>query len=123
MPSGARRGTPGVRPLPNDEFMTRVRLSQRFSRIAILVAKVLPVAAFLLTLRSGPKFEVLAENQLWDPAAQKPDPAKAAAEDTEEKRKAAAMFSGSTQYGVAAVSGSLLIRTGEKVYCLRTLTK
>lgn len=70
-------------------------------------------------LRSGPKFEVLAENQLWDPASQKPDPAKAAAEDTEEKRKAAAMFSGSTQYGVAAVSGSLLIRTGERLYCLR----
>lgn len=70
-------------------------------------------------LRSGPKFEVLAENQLWDPASQKPDPAKAAAEDTDEKRKAAAMFSGATQYGVAAVSGSLLIRTGEKLYCLR----
>jgi outer membrane protein assembly factor BamB len=71
-------------------------------------------------IRSGPKFEVLAENQLWDPASQKPDPAKAAAEDTEEKRKAAATFSGSTQYGIAAVSGSLLIRTGEKLYCLRT---
>lgn len=71
-------------------------------------------------LRSGPKFEVLAENQLWDPASQKPDPAKGAAEDTEEKKKAAAMFSGSTQYGVAAVTGSLLIRTGEKLYCLRT---
>ncbi len=70
-------------------------------------------------LRSGPKFEVLAENQLWDPAAQKLDPAKAAAEDTEEKRKAAALFSGSTQYGVAAVSGNLLIRTGEKLFCLR----
>jgi hypothetical protein len=36
--------------------MTRVRLPQRFSRFAILVAKVLPVAAFLLTLSSGPKF-------------------------------------------------------------------
>jgi outer membrane protein assembly factor BamB len=71
-------------------------------------------------IRSGPKFEVLAENQLWDPAAQRPDPAKAAAEDTEEKKKAAAMFSGSTQYGIAAVSGTLLIRTGEQLYCLRT---
>lgn len=70
-------------------------------------------------LRAGPKFEVLAENQLWDPAAFKPDPAKAAAEDTEEKRKGAANFSGPTQYGVAAVNGSLLVRIGEKLYCLR----
>ncbi|QDU31441.1 outer membrane biogenesis protein BamB [Anatilimnocola aggregata] len=71
-------------------------------------------------LRTGPKFELLAENQLWDPAQLKVDPAKGAAEDTEEKREAAAMFSGPTQYGVAAVSGSLLIRTGDKLYCLRT---
>lgn len=71
-------------------------------------------------LRTGPKFEVLAENQLWDPAKLKPDPAKAAAEETEERRKAAANFSGPTQYGVAAVSGSLLIRTGDKLTCLRT---
>jgi hypothetical protein len=56
MPSGARRGTPGVRPLLNDEFMTRVRLPRRFSRLAILAAKVLPVAAFLLTLKGGPRF-------------------------------------------------------------------
>lgn len=72
-------------------------------------------------LRSGPTFEVLAENQLWDPAAIKPDPAQAAAEDTEEKRKAAATFSGPTQYGVAVVNGSVLVRTGEKLFCLRNL--
>jgi outer membrane protein assembly factor BamB len=72
-------------------------------------------------LRSGPKFEVLAENELWDPSAPKPDAAKAAAEeDTEEKRKAAPMFAGATQYGVAAVTGSLLIRTGERLFCLRS---
>ncbi|MEX2174801.1 MAG: PQQ-binding-like beta-propeller repeat protein [Pirellulaceae bacterium] len=70
-------------------------------------------------LRAGPKFELLAENQLWDPAAVKPDPAKAEAEPTEERRRAAAMFSGPVQYGVAAVDGSLLIRTGEALYCLR----
>jgi len=70
-------------------------------------------------LRAGPKFEVLAENQLWDPASIKPDPAKIAREETEERRKAAAMFSGPVQYGIAAVEGSLLIRTGETLYCLR----
>ncbi|WP_254510489.1 outer membrane protein assembly factor BamB family protein [Anatilimnocola floriformis] len=71
-------------------------------------------------IRSGAKFEVLAENQLWDPAAVKPDPAKGANEDTPEKRAGAANFAGATQYGVAVVNGSLLIRTGEKLFCLRT---
>jgi outer membrane protein assembly factor BamB len=70
-------------------------------------------------LRAGPKFEVLAENQLWDPAAFKPDPAKAAAESTPERRQAAGTFSGPVQYGVAAVNGSLLIRTGDVLYCVR----
>jgi outer membrane protein assembly factor BamB len=70
-------------------------------------------------LRTGPKFELLAENQLWDPAQIKPDPEKIAREETEERRKAAAMFSGPVQYGIAAVDGSLLIRTGEVLYCVR----
>lgn len=70
-------------------------------------------------LRAGPKFELLAENQLWDPAAIKPDPAKAAQEDTEERRRSAGTFSGPVQYGVAAVPGTLLIRTGDTLYCLR----
>lgn len=70
-------------------------------------------------LRTGPKFEVLAENQLWDPASIKPDPAKVAREETEERQKAAPMFSGRVQYGVAAVDGSLVVRTGEVLYCLR----
>jgi outer membrane protein assembly factor BamB len=70
-------------------------------------------------LRSGPKFEVLAENQLWDPAAFKPDPAKAAAESTPERRAAAGSFAGPVLYGVAAADGSLLIRTGDQLYCVR----
>jgi outer membrane protein assembly factor BamB len=70
-------------------------------------------------VRAGPKFEILAENQLWDPATVKPDPAKAEAESTEERRRAAAMFSGRVQYGIAAVDGSLLIRTGDTLYCIR----
>ncbi len=70
-------------------------------------------------LRAGPKFEVLAENQLWDPATIKPDPARIAREETQERQKAAAMFAGRVQYGVAAVDGSLVIRTGDVLYCLR----
>ncbi len=70
-------------------------------------------------LRAGPKFEIVAENELWDPAAVKPDPAKIAREETEERRRAAAMFAGPVQYGVAAVADSLLVRTGETLYCLK----
>jgi outer membrane protein assembly factor BamB len=70
-------------------------------------------------LRAGPRFELLAENQLWDPATVRPDPAKAATEKTEERRRAAAAFSGRTVYGVAAVPGTLLVRTGDVLYCLR----
>lgn len=73
-------------------------------------------------LAAGPKLEVLAENTLWDAEQVKPDPAAAAAQDTPERRAAAPMFSGATQYGVAAVDGSLLVRTGETLYCLRKLT-
>jgi outer membrane protein assembly factor BamB len=73
-------------------------------------------------LRAGPKFEVLAENQLWNPDDFKPDPAKAAAESTEERSAAAANFSGPVQYGVAAIDGSLLIRTGDVLYCVRQPT-
>jgi hypothetical protein len=35
--------------------MTRVRLPRRTYRFAILAAKVLPVAAFFLSLHAGPK--------------------------------------------------------------------
>lgn len=72
-------------------------------------------------LKAGPKFEVVAENQLWDPAAVKPDLARIAREETEERRKAAATMSGPTQYGVAAVGESLLVRTGDVMYCLKKL--
>lgn len=70
-------------------------------------------------LAAGPKFEVLAENQLWEPGSLKADPARAASEDTAERKAGAANFSGGTQYGIAAVNGSLLIRTGSKLFCIR----
>ena len=70
-------------------------------------------------LAAGPKFELLAENVLWNPDDYKPDPAKAAQEETEERRRAAANFAGPVQYGVAAVNGSLIVRTGDTIYCLR----
>ena len=71
-------------------------------------------------LAAGPEFKELAANELWpadtpptDNGAPKPD------ETSAERKQASAMFSGPTQYGVAAVSGSLLIRVGSHVYCVR----
>ncbi len=71
-------------------------------------------------LAAGPVFRELAANVLWpadqpptDNGTPKPD------ETSAERKQASAMFSGPTQYGVAAVSGSLLIRTGSHVYCVR----
>jgi outer membrane protein assembly factor BamB len=68
---------------------------------------------------AGPEWKVLAENALWEPASVAVDPAAAARESTEERRRGAAMFGGRTQYGVAAVNGTLLVRTGDVLYCLR----
>jgi len=70
-------------------------------------------------LAAGPEFKVLAENLLWDPASLKVDEGAASKEDSEERRRAAAMFAGPVQYGVAAVNGHLLIRTGAALYCVR----
>ena len=40
-------------------------------------------------------------------------------ETSPERKQANAMFSGPTQYAAAAVSGSLLIRVGSHVFCIR----
>jgi outer membrane protein assembly factor BamB len=72
-------------------------------------------------LAAGPKFQILSENQAWDPDGIKPVVEPSAAEETEERRRAAAMFSGPTLYGVAAVNGSLLMRSGQTLYCVRNI--
>lgn len=69
-------------------------------------------------LAAGPEFRVLAENQLWDPESVKPDPQAEASGTTDERRRAAAMFSGPTQYGYAVSEGRILIRTGDTLYCV-----
>jgi outer membrane protein assembly factor BamB len=69
-------------------------------------------------LKAGPTFEILSQNQLWDPniAAD----LSVIAQETDLKRKAgAAMHTKPEIMGVAAVSGSLLIRTGKDLYCVR----
>lgn len=69
-------------------------------------------------IASGPKFEKLATNRLWE---QEPpdDSLKSAAPESGQRAAAAGMFSGQTTYGAAAVSGSLLIRTGNRLFCIR----
>ncbi len=70
-------------------------------------------------LASGDKFQVLAENTLW--SADKPpiNNAPTSEEDTEQKRRAAAMFQRPTVYGVAVVNGSIVVRTGSQMFCIR----
>lgn len=69
-------------------------------------------------LAAGPEFKVLAENRLWEPDDVPKDPALEQPEETEERRQAAANFSGRVQYGVAAVGDRLLVRTGDRLYCI-----
>jgi len=69
-------------------------------------------------LAAGPEFKILAENQLWladdvqvDNNLQK---------ETEERRqRSAALFGSRIQYGYAIIPGAIVIRTGDRLYCLR----
>ncbi|WP_437221769.1 PQQ-binding-like beta-propeller repeat protein [Planctomicrobium sp. SH661] len=54
-------------------------------------------------IKSGRQFEVVSENRLWEKNPEEGPPA---------------MGEGQIQYAVAAIPGSLLIRTGEHLYCV-----
>lgn len=60
-------------------------------------------------------YELLAENRLWEEGETEADP-DLAAETDPQRAAASAMFSGITQYGVAADPGGLLIRTGGRLF-------
>ena len=66
---------------------------------------------------AGKEFRSIAENELWDPNAVAVDNADGAKESTEERRNAAA-FSGPTQYGYAIVGDKIIMRTGERLFCI-----
>ena len=71
-------------------------------------------------LAAGPEFKQLAVNELWPADAPPSDNGAPKTDETSTERKQAnAMFSGPTQYAAAAVSGSLLIRVGSHVFCIR----
>jgi len=95
-------------------------------------------------LKAGPEFEVLAVNQLWEPTVagrdqvggsdrgrrnegdkqSEPGQGVQPANRVKERRDTGPgglTFADPVQYGVAAVNGSLIIRTGAVVYCLRNL--
>lgn len=67
---------------------------------------------------AGNEFRSLSENQLWDPNVVAVDNAAGAKESTEDRRNAAAMFSGPTQYGYAIVGDKIIMRTGERLFCI-----
>ena len=69
-------------------------------------------------IKAGPEFKVVTKNKLWD-SEPADDSLKSAAAETGQRAAAAARFGGQTTYGAAAVSGSLLIRTGNMLYCIR----
>jgi outer membrane protein assembly factor BamB len=68
-------------------------------------------------LAAGPEFEVLAENSLWSRDENAAPPAEGAGGRGGEAR------GGPVQYGVAIVPGTILIRVGDKLYCLRESKK
>ncbi len=70
-------------------------------------------------LAAGPEYKVIAENDLWNPEDFKADEEAGAKEPTEERRRAAAMFSGPTIYGVAVTDNNFLIRIGDRLFCVR----
>ena len=67
-------------------------------------------------LATGPEFKLLATNNLWD---EEPEDNSLSFGEGESGGRASSRFSGQTTYGAAAVTGSLIIRTGNKVYCIR----
>lgn len=71
-------------------------------------------------LATGPEFKVLASNELW--SAEKPPVNRTPGPDesSPERSRASGMFGKPTLYGTAIVNGSLVLRTGSQLFCIRT---
>ena len=69
-------------------------------------------------IATGREFKVLAENQLWNPDDLIPEESAPTSESTEERRRAAAMFSGPTLYGYAVVNNRFVLRIGNQAFCV-----
>jgi len=70
-------------------------------------------------LKSGPDFQILAENQIWNDAILLPEESLAESEDTPERRQAAANFDRPTVYGYAVGENVLVVRIGHQVFGIR----
>lgn len=70
-------------------------------------------------IAAGPEFKVLAENVLFDPDQLPPETTQMEEESTEERRRASAMFSKPTVYGVAVAGNQFIARIGNQVFCVR----
>ncbi len=70
-------------------------------------------------IAAGPEFKVLAENVLFDPDQLPPESTQMEEESTEERRRASAMFSKPTVYGVAVAGNQFIARIGNQVFCVR----
>ena len=70
-------------------------------------------------LAAGSEFRIIAENPLWSPDQPPPNNAPSVEDESEERRRSAAMFARPTVYGVAIVNGSIVLRTGSQLFCVR----
>ncbi|QDU04457.1 outer membrane biogenesis protein BamB [Gimesia chilikensis] len=71
-------------------------------------------------LKSGDTFEVVAENRLWTDEAPPVNRVPSAEEESEDRRRSAALFSRPTVYGVALVKDYLVLRTGSQLFCIQS---
>ncbi|APZ90743.1 PQQ-binding-like beta-propeller repeat protein [Fuerstiella marisgermanici] len=70
-------------------------------------------------LNAGSEFEVVQQNALWSDDSPPINNVPTAEETSEERRRGVAMFSKPTLYGVAVVNGSIVLRTGSSLFCVR----
>ncbi|MDA7885640.1 PQQ-like beta-propeller repeat protein [Pirellulales bacterium] len=70
-------------------------------------------------IKTGPKFITLSTNELWGSEDDTLDSKLIASETDKERKAIATLFAGRIQYGITAVTGSLVIRTGDKLFCIR----
>lgn len=70
-------------------------------------------------IAAGPEFQILSENPLWNPETAPKDETLISQETEPQRQRSAAMFASPVQYGVAIVNGSLLIRSGTVLFCVR----
>ncbi|MCU0711919.1 MAG: PQQ-like beta-propeller repeat protein [Pirellula sp.] len=70
-------------------------------------------------IAAGSEFKVLAENELFDPEQLPPESTQLEEESTEERRRASAMFSKPTVYGVAVAGNQFIARIGNQVFCVK----